>query len=109
MPSWPRQREVIGKIRKALRRVYGAEDAWVIQRQGECRVEVLLQGRRAVVYATSEVDFWPQFYRKEVRIVWRGGERRVAEFLRPRRLREVIDILRPYWDQFMQGSKEEQA
>ena len=107
MPSWPRQREVIGKIRKVLRRVYGAEDAWVIQREGECRLEVLVQGRRVVLYAAQELFFWPQFYREKVRITWRGSERRTVALLRPRGIGEIVEILQPYWDQLIGRKGEE--
>ncbi|MDR5693662.1 MAG: hypothetical protein QN198_07295 [Armatimonadota bacterium] len=107
MSSWPRQREVIGKIRKVLHRVYGAEDAWVIQREGETRLEALVQGKRAVLYADREANFWAQFYREGLKVIWRGGEKRVVKFLRPKSEREIIDTLRSYWEHLMERHQEE--
>ena len=107
MPAWPRQREAIRKIRQVLRRAYGADDSWVVQSGGECRIEVLVGGHRAVLHADEEARVWSEFYRKVMRIYTRGGEFRRVEVLRPRRIREITEILRPYWERLPQRSEVE--
>jgi hypothetical protein len=95
--SWPKQQRLIAQLRDVLRREFGAQDAWVIQTPGRCRLDVRVKGRRVVLLEAPEDDFWAYFYQPVERERRHLGERYVDVEQWRRSPAELAVILRRYW------------
>lgn len=95
---WPGRPLLVARLRNILRREFGARDAWVVHTPGQCRLEVRVGWRVAVLLAGAEETFWAPFYTTAVRNRYTGGQL-VPELAPTQRRRDhLLQVLQEMWD-----------